>query len=84
MKKGKKEGEMKELGRDRKRGNRRRRKGNVKEKFRRDREGGYRREVHTVGDLAAMSDDAVDEAKRSAPRLKLHLRKVARAAIEPE
>jgi hypothetical protein len=41
--------------------------------------------VHTVGDLAAMSDDAVDEAKRSAPRLKLsHLRKVARAAIEPE
>ena len=41
--------------------------------------------VHTVGDLAAMPDDAVDEAKRSAPRLKLsHLRKVARAAIEPE
>ena len=31
MKKGKKEGEMKELGRDRKRGNRRRRKGNIKE-----------------------------------------------------
>ena len=45
MKKGKKEEEMKELGRDRKRGNRRRRKGNIKEKFRRDREGGYRREI---------------------------------------
>jgi predicted flap endonuclease-1-like 5' DNA nuclease len=40
--------------------------------------------VHTVGDLAAMSDDAVDEAKRNRPRLKLsHLRKVARAAVEP-
>ena len=45
MKKGKKEGEMKELGRDRKRGNRRRRKEKIKEKFRRDREGGYRREI---------------------------------------
>ena len=41
--------------------------------------------VHTVGDLAAMSDDAVDEAKRNRPRLKLsHLRKVARAAVEPD
>ena len=39
--------------------------------------------VHTVDDLAAMSDDAVDEAKRNRPRLKLsHLRKVARAAVE--
>ena len=45
MKKGKKEGEMKELGRDRKRGHRRRRKGEIKEKLRRDREGGYRREI---------------------------------------
>ena len=44
MKKGEKEGEMKELGRDRKRGNRRRRKEKI-EKFRRDREGGYRREI---------------------------------------
>ena len=41
--------------------------------------------VHTVDDLAAMSDDAVDEAKRNRPRLKLsHLRKVARAAVEPD
>ncbi len=41
--------------------------------------------VHTVDDLAAMSDDAVDEAKRNRPRLKLsHLRKVARAAAEPD
>ena len=41
--------------------------------------------VYTVDDLAAMSDDAVDEAKRNRPRLKLsHLRKVARAAVEPD
>ena len=43
MKKGKKEEEKKELGRDRKRGHRRRRKGEIKEKLRRDRDRGYTR-----------------------------------------